>query len=181
MFKRILLTLLVLAFAAMPALAATSTLDLGLDIQPHEGVDVELVVFLFDKCGGCGTDNPGCGNCKEMVKFHGIIKESLGDRLYDGTIYYAMHNCRIELNDAMYDEYFKRYGISEDLYGYRPAAFIGTPDGGLYLLGEQMLPYVQKYIDKYLEGGDLEAVQEEINAERLAEIEKFYGSEEYSD
>ena len=73
------------------------------------------------------------------------------------------------------------YGISEDLYGYRPATFIGTPDGGLYLLGEQMLPYVQKYIDLYLEGGDLEAVQEEINEQRLEAIEEFYNQEEYSD
>lgn len=178
MFKRVFLILLAAALAALPALAATSTLDLGLDIQPHEGVDVELVVFLFDKCGGCGTDNPGCGNCKDMVKFHGIIKESLGDRLYDGTIYYAMHNCRVELNDAMYDEYFKRYGIPEDLYGYRPATFIGTPDGGLYLLGEQMLPYVQKYIDMYLEGGDLAEIQADIDQQRLEVIEEFYSQEE---
>ena len=181
MFRRFILILITVALTAVPALAGTSTRDLGLDIQPHEGVDVEMVIFLFDKCGGCGTDNIGCGNCKDMVKYHGIIKEALGDRLYDGTIYYAMHNCRIELNDAMYDEYYKRYGISEDLYGYMPATFIGTPDGGLYLLGEQMLPYVQKYIDMYLEGGDLEAVQEEINEQRLEAIEEFYNQEEYSD
>ena len=178
MFKRIILILLALVFAALPALALTSTLDLELDIQPHEGVDVELVVFLFDKCGGCGTDNIGCGNCKDMVKFHGIIKEQLGDRLYDGTIYYAMHNCRIELNDAMYDEYFKRYGIPEELYGYQPATFIGTPDGGLYLIGEQMFPYVQKYIDMYLEGGDLEEIQKEIDQQRLQAIEEFYSGSE---
>jgi hypothetical protein len=129
--------------------------------------DVEMYVFLFDKCGGCGVDSPGCGNCQDIVRYHGIIKGQLGNRLYDGTILYRMLNCRLEVNDHSYDAYYAAYAIPQDLYGYLPTVFLGTPEGGVYLVGEKMLDYVGEYLDKYLTSDDLAALQAEIDAKHL--------------
>ena len=125
--------------------------------------DVEMYVFLFDTCGGCGVDSPGCGDCQDIVRYHGIIKSQLGNRLYDGTILYRVLNCRLEANDRMYDAYSAAYGVPQDLYGYLPTVYLGTPEGGVYLVGEKMLDRVGEFLDKYLASTDLFALQAEID------------------
>ena len=49
---------------------------LGEETEP-----LQLRIFVYDRCGGCGADGPGCGNCDEIGRLHGIVKETLGDRL----------------------------------------------------------------------------------------------------
>jgi hypothetical protein len=131
-----------------------------------QAYDVELKIFCFDLCGGCGVDSPGCGNCQDIVRYHAIIKGQLGNRLYDGTILYRILNCRLEANDHSYDAYAAAYGIPQDLYGYLPVAFIGDEEHGIYLIGEPMLDYVGAYLDRYLAGEDVAALQAEINEVR---------------
>lgn len=128
--------------------------------------DVELTVFCFDLCGGCGVDSPGCGNCQDIVRYHGIIKGQLGNRLYDGTMLYRILNCRLEANDRSYDAYYAAYGIPQELYGYLPVVFIGDEEHGVYLGGEPMLDYVGEYLDRYLAGEDLATLQAEIDEVR---------------
>lgn len=119
---------------------------------------LQLTIFVLDLCGGCGVDSPGCGNCQDIVKYHGIIKSQLGNRLYDGTIHYLMPNCRILANEDNYFAHFESYGVHAELYGYRPAIFIGDGATGIYLIGEQMLGYVGEYVDKFLACEDAEAI-----------------------
>ena len=154
--------------ASSGASAAQTTAAPGASPEATKSAyDVELYVFLFDKCGGCGVDSPGCGNCQDIARYHGIIKGQLGNRLYDGTILYRMLNCRLEASDRSYEAYYAAYGIPQDLYGYLPTIYIGTPEGGVYLVGEKMLDYVGEYLDKYLASDDLAALQQEIDAKHL--------------
>lgn len=162
--------LIMVALLAAMAFLSTEGAMTGASSEAPEAQDaahaVELTVFLFDNCGGCGTDSPGCGNCQDIVRYHAIIKEQLGDRLYDGTIKYRMYNCRIEAYDRMYDGYHEAYGMPQELYGYLPCVFIGDAEGGVWLASEVMLDFVGEYLDKYLESDDLAALQQEIDAAR---------------
>lgn len=128
--------------------------------------EVELTVFCFDQCGGCGVDSPGCGDCQDIVRYHAIIKGQLGNRLYDGTMLYRILNCRLEANDRSYDAYSATYGIPQELYGYLPVVFIGDETHGIYLVGEPMLDYVGEYLDRYLAGEDIATLQAEIDQVR---------------
>lgn len=128
--------------------------------------EVELTVFCFDQCGGCGVDSPGCGDCQDIVRYHAIIKGQLGNRLYDGTMLYRILNCRLEANDRSYDAYSAAYGIPQELYGYLPVVFIGDETHGIYLVGEPMLDYVGEYLDRYLAGEDIATLQAEIDQVR---------------
>lgn len=128
------------------------------------GGTVELYVFLDDPCGGCGVDNPGCGNCEVIVRYHGIIKRQLGERLYDGTITYRMLNCRMEAHYEIYEKFFDDYGVYEELRGYLPTVFIGTEGKGVFMVGEESLEYVGEVLNAYADGTDTAEIQTEIDA-----------------
>lgn len=132
--------------------------------------DVELTVFCFDLCGGCGVDSPGCGDCQDIVRYHAIIKGQLGNRLYDGTMLYRILNCRLEANDHSFDAYSAAYGIPQELYGYLPVVFVGNEEQGVYLIGEPMIDYVGEYLDRYLAGEDIASLQAEIDEVRAGQI-----------
>jgi len=121
-----------------------------------------LTIFLFDRCGGCGSDNPGCGDCKDVNRVHDIIKAQLGDRLYDGSIEYRILNCRYSVNDTACQERGARYGVPEDVLALLPITFIGAPDNGIYLPGEALFPYVKEMLDRYAGGEELNKIQADI-------------------
>ena len=123
---------------------------------------VLLRVYLYDRCGGCGSNTPGCGDCKDTQKDHGIIKKQLGDRLYDGTITYRMLNCRLLVNNAECGDWAARYGVPEEYLNIRPLTFIGTEDSGIYLPGIQMLPYIGEMVDRYEGGDNISDIQNDI-------------------
>jgi len=125
---------------------------------------IPLHIYLDDRCGGCGVDSPGCGNCEDMVTYHGIIKAQLGDRLYDGSIEYRMLNCRLLANEERYEEAAAAFGVPDELYPWLPTTFIGQPGHGLYLVGEASLQIVGQTLDKLIAGADIQALQAELNA-----------------
>jgi hypothetical protein len=136
-------------------------------VSPSAGViskkaPVLLTVYIYDQCGGCGVDGPGCGECKESVKCHGIIKEQFGGRLYDGTIEYRLLNCRINAHEAARAARGEIYGVPDGLRHIRPVTYIGDENGGLYLPGEALLPYAAEMLDRYINGAELNETQNEI-------------------
>jgi hypothetical protein len=150
--KKLALVFLALLLTQIPAAAS---------VQEKPG-PVLLTVYLYDKCGGCGVNSPGCGDCKDIVKYHGIIKKQLGDRLYDGTITYRMLNCRLLVYNDACSERAKLYGAPEDIQNVRPLTFIGAEDSGLYLPGTALLPYVGEMLDRYIAGEDIGNIQKDI-------------------
>jgi hypothetical protein len=153
------------------ALLLTQLAPLAVQGEPA-AEPIQLIVYLYDRCGGCGADNLGCGECKTTVKYHGLIKAQLGDRLYDGTIMYRTLNCRLLEHDRACEARGEKYGMPKDYYGVRPVTYIGGEDSGLYLPGEVMLPYVGAMLDRYAAGEEPGAIQADIAELYTAEKEK---------
>jgi len=167
-FKIVAMLVLVLALCAGMAYSEQETSETDNRVQ--------FWIYLFDQCGGCGVDSPGCGNCKNMDRIHAEIKNQFGNRLYDGTMRYIMRNCRTEAYDREYDVLYTTFNIPEELYGVMPAVFISR-DGvyGVFLLGEECIPYAQEYFDKYLAC----ETDEDIEALRQEALDLYY--EKYPD
>lgn len=130
---------------------------------------IELKAYVFDLCGGCGADGPGCGNCSEIVRYHGIFKGQLGDQLYDGTMIYRMVNCRLVVNRDAYTACFEELELDQSLYGMFPTVFIGCESGTVHLVGESMLEYAGAVVDALKQGDDAAQVQtwvDEVFAEQ---------------
>lgn len=151
--------LLALTMAFTPGMASTVP-----NAQP--AAPAPLTIFLVDKCGGCGVDSPGCGNCEDTVIYHGVVKEQLGDRLYNGSIEYRMLNCKMLANDALADEYAEAFDVSDDVRKRLPLIFIGEAGNGVYIFGEEGLSIIAEVMDKYQAGMDTEALQQEIDTWR---------------
>ena len=138
---------------------------LGEETEP-----LQLRICVYDRCGGCGADGPGCGNCDEIGRLHGIVKETLGDRLYDGSMLYTMPNCRVLVVLEEYKQYCKDFGVYDELYGYYPAAFILRPDGsGVFAVGEEMMTSLGEIIDAFERGDSTEEIQKWVD-DRRAEV-----------
>jgi len=151
-FKKLSLIVLTMLLAQIPAAASVG----------QKRGPVLLTVYLYDRCGGCGVDSPGCGDCKDIVKYHGIIKRQLGDRLYDGAIVYRMLNCRLLAYDGACGERGARYGVPHEIQYIRPMTYIGAEDSGLYLPGEALLPHIGEMLDRYAAGEDMGVIQKDI-------------------
>jgi len=148
----------------IPALIITALLltQIPAAASARRAQPVLLTVYLYDKCGGCGVDSPGCGECKEIVKYHAIIKKHLGDRLYDGTIVYRMLNVRLLVYNGDCADRGARYGVPAELIGIRPMTYIGSEDSGLYLPGEALLPHIGEMLDRYVRGENIGDIQRDI-------------------
>jgi len=151
MMKRLLPSLVVLWLCIVPIAGGS------INAEP-----VLLHVYLFDRCGGCGSDNPGCGECKDVNRTHDTIKGQLGDRLYNGTIVYRILNCRYTANEIACKERGEQYGVPVELMNFRPITYIGTEDAGLYLPGDGLLPFAAEIIDRYIGGDGLTEIQADI-------------------
>jgi hypothetical protein len=147
---RIMATILIcLAIVYMPLPLGAETID---------ATPLDLIVFLYDGCGDCGVNSPGCGDCQEIVRYHGIIKKQLQNKLYT-SVTYRMLNCRMLHNKEAYEQFFNDYEVEEKLYGHLPTTFIGHGKHGVYLVGEPMLAYVGKVIEAYERSEDIMAIQ----------------------
>lgn len=123
---------------------------------------VFLIVYAYDQCGGCGVDGPGCGDCKDIDRYHAIIKGQFGDRLYNSGIEYRMFNCRILAHGEALRERCAAYGVPDDMLYIRPMTLIGTEDAGLYLPGEDLLFYAGEMLDRYAAGENAAGIQSDI-------------------
>ena len=125
---------------------------------------VQIIVYVYDPCGGCGVGQ-GCGECTELGRYNAMVMNQLGSLFSDGYVVYRMHNSRILHFEENRIARSKRYGIPEELRLIWPTVFIGTEDSGLYLLGEELMPYIREILDRFMDGEDVEGLQREI-AER---------------
>ena len=135
---------------------------------------MDLYVFLWDRCGGCGVDAPGCGECRDTERYHLSIKEQLGDRMYDGTLTYRMLNCRYEEFRQQYAQFQESYGVQTEWHDLLPAVFIGRDGSGVYMTGEAAIADVGEVLAAYEAAADdeaLQALQQEI-FDRYAEREQ---------
>ena len=123
---------------------------------------VMLIVYAYDRCGGCGADGPGCGECKDLERLHNIVKKQLGERLYGGAIVYRMFNTRIRAVENECVSKGETYGVPDEFRKIRPITFIGREDGGLYLPGEPLMQFIGHALDRFLAGDDLEHVQSDL-------------------
>jgi len=155
--KKIILFLL-----ALIVLLLTQTASFAVNYE--NAAPVLLTVYLDDLCGGCsGSVNTiGCGDCKDTAKLHAIIKKQLGDRLYDGTIEYRMLNTRVQVNEETRLQWAQRYDVPAESRHIRPAAYIGWPETGVYLLGDEAMVFVREALDRLVRGEDAEAVQRDM-------------------
>ncbi len=152
-------------FAAALSRQAEKATSAGAPTATAESAEApELSLFLYDACGGCGVDSPGCGNCEEMVRYHGILKKQLGDALYDGGLRYSMINYRYLGSADMYARYYEEYKVREDLYGILPIVFLGYPDDGVFIWGETGLDIVGEMVQLYKEGMPRLELQAHIDA-----------------
>ena len=152
--KKTMLLSFILLLAAVPVFASCQK-------SPEP---VLLTVFVYDLCGGCSSavESVGCGECKDINRYHGIVRVQMGDRLYDGSIEYRILNCRENDNNDISDQRGRRYGVPEELLLIRPMTYIGTEDRGLYLPGEDALHYVKEALDRYQAGEDVGDIQGDI-------------------
>jgi len=127
---------------------------------------VLLIVYVYDPCGGCGVGQ-GCGECTEMARYAAMVVSQLGSLFRDGYVDYRMRNARIPSAEESRIARSKSYGIPEDLRYIWPTVFIGSEESGIYLLGEEMMPYIREMLDRYKDGEDAKTLQQEI-------MERFY-------
>ena len=123
---------------------------------------VDLYVFLWDRCGGCGVDAPGCGECRDTERYHLSIKEQLGDEMYDGSVTYRMLNCRYEEFRVQFAVFSENYGVREDWLNVLPAVFIGRDGAGVYMIGEEAIGDIAEILHEYEETDDVEALQQMV-------------------
>ena len=121
-----------------------------------------LIVYVYDPCGGCGAGVQGCGECLEMARINVMVINQLGSLFRDGYVEYRIHNSRSRYFEENRLARAERYDIPDDLQNIWPTVFIGTEDSGLYLLGEDLMPYIREMFDRYMSGEDAEALQREI-------------------
>ena len=140
------------------------------DAEAEEPVD--LYIFLWDRCGGCGVDVPGCGECRDTERFHLSVKDQLGARLYDGSLTYRILNCRYEENREKFEKFSTDYNVAEAWFDYLPAVFIGRNGSGVYMVGEDAIEDVGATLDAYLGGEDLEELQQALCDKYEASLSK---------
>ena len=156
------LILLIFSFATVSdALLPGSSGPVG-SVESSE--PVLLTVYIYDRCGGCSgsVETLGCGECKDTVTLHGIIKKQLGDRLYDGTIEYRLLNCRNSIHEEGCVRRGERYGVDEEWKYVRPVAYIGAEESGLYLPGENAMPLIKEMLDRYIQHENIALIQQDI-------------------
>ena len=160
----LLLGLLTVVFS-LPVLAEGATEPPAEAAAPESAAEseaVELYVFLWDRCGGCGVDAPGCGECRDTERFHLSIKNQLGSELYDGSVTYRMLNCRYEEFRVQFDEFSERYGVQEEWRNLLPAVFIGRGGSGVYMIGEEAIEDVAEVLHAFEAAEDLAPLQQQI-------------------
>lgn len=144
MLKRIMaLLILVILLSACSVLAENA--------EPiDQPLPINLIIFLFDPCGGCGVSPSGCGNCEYTDETHGIIKKQLGDRLYDGSIEYRIFNTKFADNIELYNQYAADYSVEESQRGQLPMIFFGESALGVYARGQDAIERAGEILDEYI-------------------------------
>ena len=136
---------------------------------------VELTVYVYDLCGGCGGGvMPGCGDCEATIEYHGALTRALGDYLYDGSIIYRMPNARMQDKLLEYEEFAAEMGVDEARYAYFPAVFITQDRKGFYMVGEEAFYDTVEFLEAYINGTPVAELQAEAD-KRYSERQEAAG------
>jgi len=157
--------LLVISIFLIVFITRTLTGDvspIGQEVLAFDEPPIRLTVFVYDNCGGCGVGLVGCGTCDIQDRLHFQILAQFGDRLHDGSIRYRLHNTRLDVQNDMWLEHSEHFSVTDELRGILPIAFIGTEYEGIYLAGDELVPFIQEMLDRYLAGEAREDIQRDI-------------------
>ncbi len=120
-FKRSAALLAVLVFILIAAGCSSITKP------PH------MDIYVYDDCGSCESELPGCGECKEVMAAENMATTTFRDEIQKKRITYKVINLRTE-KDA-YDEYLAlsdRLGISKEDRNRFPVFYVdGEPFIGM--------------------------------------------------
>ena len=136
----------------------------------EEKKPVKIMGFLYDKCGNCGVtiDKPGCGECALYLGFFGKMRIELLELTEQGVVKFDMHNTQLGQFRPEYYAYAQAFGVPDELLNVSPQFFVGAPEYGVVLTGDEtvyeLAEAVEAYLENLPEGGRTEFPQEEVAA-----------------
>lgn len=115
---------------------------------------VKVMGFLYDKCGNCGVtyDKPGCGECSLYLGFFGKMRVELLELTEKGVVKFDIHNTQLGQYRPEYHAYADAFGVPDELLNHSPQFFIGAPENGIVLTGDDAVYELAETVEKYLEG-----------------------------
>lgn len=154
------------------ALALTIMLLMtGMTVVAEEDVPcVKVMGFLYDRCGNCGVtiNKPGCGECTILLSFFGKMRIELLELSEKGLVKFDIHNTQLGQYRPEYHAYADAFGLPDELLNHSPQFFIGAPEYGIVLTGDEtvyeLAEAVEAYLENLPEGGRTEFPQEEVDA-----------------
>lgn len=145
-------------------------LSAGMTAVAEEKQCVKVMGFLYDRCGNCGVtyDKPGCGECSIYLEFFGKTRVELMDLTAQGLVEFDIHNTQLGQYRPEYYAYAQAFGVPDDLLNHSPQFFIGAPEYGVFLTGDETVYELAEAVEKYLadlpEGGRTEFPEDEVAA-----------------
>lgn len=136
----------------------------------EEKKPVKIMGFLYDKCGNCGVtiNKPGCGECTLYLGFFGKMRIELLELTEQGVVKFDMHNTQLGQFRPEYYAYAQAFGVPDELLNVSPQFFVGAPEYGVVLTGDEtvyeLAEAVEAYLENLPEGGRTEFPQEEVAA-----------------
>lgn len=136
----------------------------------EEKKPVKIMGFLYDKCGNCGVtiNKPGCGECTLYLGFFGKMRIELLELTEKGVVTFDMHNTQLGQFRPEYYAYAQAFGVPDELLNVSPQFFVGAPEYGVVLTGDEtvyeLAEAVEAYLENLPEGGRTEFPQEEVAA-----------------
>ena len=136
----------------------------------EEKKPVKIMGFLYDKCGNCGVtiNKPGCGECTLYLGFFGKMRIELLELTEQGVVKFDMHNTQLGQFRPEYYAYAQAFGVPDELLNVSPQFFVGAPEYGVVLTGDEtvyeLAEAVEAYLENLPEGGRTEFPQEEVTA-----------------
>lgn len=136
----------------------------------EEKKPVKIMGFLYDKCGNCGVtvNKPGCGECSLYLEYFGKMRIELMPLTEKGQAKFDIHNTQLGQYRPEYYAYAQAFGVPDELLNHFPQFFIGAPENGIILTGEEtvyeLAEAVEAYLENLPEGSRTEFPQEEVAA-----------------
>lgn len=159
----------------------------GMTGVAEEAQPVKVMGFLYDKCGNCGVtaNKPGCGECTLYLGFFGKMRVELLPLIEQGLVEFDIHNTQLGQYRPEYHAYADAFGVPDELLNHSPQFFIGAPENGTFLTGDdsvyELLETVEAYLADLPEGARRSYPEDEVaaaaakldmNGDPIAEVEE---------
>ena len=124
----------------------------GMTGAAEETQPVKVMGFLYDKCGNCGVtaDKPGCGECTLYLGFFGKMRVELLPLIEQGLVEFDIHNTQQAQYRPEYHAYADAFGVPDELLNHSPQFFIGAPENGTFLTGDDAVYELLEVVEAYL-------------------------------